>query len=135
MEQLPLGSFIALLAAYPHQEHSVYFDFGTAYPTDFASWRGNYKEAALGYHMGEYNGPFTNRPSVLQVRELLRAAEQFLSSWQSGWKSGDELYPMLETTPVWVANWGNGNTTMLVGLQEDGWCARLRTAHRFDRGV
>ena len=114
--QLTLGQFLEKLESItddPKDSLSVEFDFGTAVPTDFGSWRGAYNEVALGYRLTGYDTGDQKWPYVL-LKDFVPTVRKAIGSSYTGWKGGD--YTMTEDTPVWVSNDGNASSTGIVGV-------------------
>lgn len=129
--QLSLGEFIKELESldlkYDDEEFkNVEFDFGTAVPTFLDSWRGSYRELALGYKMSGYdnNGEHFANTKADKLLEHLKSA---VGKVYEGYKGGE--YVMDEDTPVWVANYGNGGETAVVGVLDAGYKLVIITAY------
>ena len=95
--QLTLGELILKLEAVGNKELPVVFDVGKYHPTDIDSWRGRYNELALNY---------VTKGEPLSVRDITAFLRGTVGSIHTGYKGGD--YLMGKTTPVWVANYGDG---------------------------
>lgn len=121
IEPLTLGKLINRLEEIPYQHNAmmtVRFDFPSAWPRSFTSWRGAYERLALGW---DQNGPGT-------VGDLLEHARKCLDGLQRGYKGG--FYQMSVDTPIHVANWGVVGTTVLAGAIETNQEMILLTAYR-----
>lgn len=130
--QLTLGELILKLkpiveknADEPEQPRVV-FDFGTAFPTSLASWRGSYEELALGYALSGYDAS-TNHFGEIKADALLNELESALQKTYTGWKGGE--FSMHKGTPVWVANPGNSGNTAIVEVVDNGWEVILMTQY------
>lgn len=122
-DQLNLGQLIEQLEKVEDPDESdVYFDFGYTVPTTWASWRGIYAELAIGW--SEPNA----KVKAPTVSAFLAACRACVGQAFEGWKGGD--FVMGLHTPVWVANPGDANNTAIVGVQDLGYRAILRTAYR-----
>lgn len=104
----------------------VYFDFGTAIPTDLASWRGSYNELALGYRLCGYDNN-NEHFADCKADKLLNHLKESLGKEYTGWKGGD--FFMNKNTPIWVANQGNSGNTAIVGVLDDEWRLVLITSY------
>lgn len=114
-EQLTLGEFIKKLEAQP-QDNNIYFDFAHLVPDHFMSWRGVYRELALGYRDIEWkDGKYVG---YMTVAELLEKAKKAVGAVFEGYKGGD--FTMREDTPVWVSNYGDADHTQIVDVINDG---------------
>ena len=105
---------------------SVYFDFGTAIPTDLDSWRGSYDELALGYELTGYDRKDNSAFTDCKADKLLEKLKSAVGKTYYGWKGGDFI--MNENTPIWVANSGNSGNTGVIGVLDEGWCIIILTA-------
>ena len=128
--QLTLGELLALLEKIPteygdkHDPVSIEFDFGSAYPTGFSSWRGSYAEVAINYELSGYDksdGQFDHK----DLKEFVAELRETIGKTFTGWKGGD--FKMTADTPVWVANDGNVGNTGVVGVKSDGYTVVLQT--------
>jgi hypothetical protein len=104
---ISLGKLIKLLEL-EKQDNHVQFDFGGFEPTSLASYRGYYEQLALGFQEATWDDKSPTVKSVLQ--ELKNA----IGKTYEGYKGGD--YKMSEDTHLWVANYGEANSTAIVGL-------------------
>lgn len=98
----------------------VYFEFGHAIPTSFASYRGYYDHLAVGFTDDE-----SKRVTFRVFLERLNGA---IGQRFSGWKGGE--FAMTPESPVWVANRGDNPGTMIVGITEYGF---IKTQQHGDR--
>jgi len=132
--QLTLGELIEKIKAcgLTHGDEQepklVYYDFGTAIPTDLDSWRGSYDELALGYRLTGYDVNSSNgdHHKECKAEDLLKNLESAIGKTFTGWKGGEFI--MNENTPVWVDNPGNTSDTAIVNVFDDGWRIILITA-------
>lgn len=124
--QLTLGELLHTLKAIPDEDNDkcVTFDFGTAVPTEFDSWRGVYAEIALGYELTGYDATGDVTPDP-KLSEFIKKVETAIGSTYTGWKGGD--FTMSKHTPVWVANNGNAGNTGIVGVKDNGYSVTLQT--------
>jgi len=104
----------------------VHFDFGTAIPTDLASWRGSYNELALGYRLCGYDNN-NEHFADCKADKLLNHLKEAVGKEYTGWKGGD--FFMNKNTPIWVANQGNSGNTAIVGVLDDEWRLVLITSY------
>lgn len=132
--QLTLGEIIeklerihlnkdAMIEKYDH-EARVEYDFGTAFPTTLDSWRGAYRELALGYELSEYDGEQFAHKTLTDLLEELKGA---IGKTYTGWKGGD--FVMDDSTPVWVANSGNAGNTAIVDIVDNEYSVILMTSY------
>lgn len=128
--QLTLGELLALLKDIPTEWGSdrepvtIDFDFGTAYPTGFSSWRGSYSEIAINYALSGYDA---EQFAHTDLKDFINWLEDAIGSTYTGWKGGDFI--MTADTPVWVANDGNVGNTGVVGIRNDNYNVTILTAH------
>ena len=132
-DQLTLGELLLKLKAIPDNDDGdkgISFDFGSAVPTTFDSWRGSYDELALGYKLTSYDAPDGNSGEYppVKLKDFIKEAEATLGKTLTGWKGGD--FTMTKNTPVWVDNPGNANNTAIVDVTDLGWSVVINTAHR-----
>jgi hypothetical protein len=131
--QLTLGELLALLKDIPTKSGddavTIEFDFGTAYPTGFSSWRGSYAEIAINYALSGYDewksedAQFDHKDLTDFVKEL----EGAIGKTYTGWKGGE--FTMTADTPVWVANDGNVGNTGVIGVKNEEWHVVLLTGY------
>jgi len=105
---------------------SVEYDFGTAIPTNFSSWRGSYSEIALGYELIGYDN-YEKHFGNVKVTNFIKMVEEAIGQTYTGWKGGE--FTMNKNTPVWVANPGNSGNTGIVEVIDDGYRVILMTAY------
>jgi len=103
------------------RDPEVHFDFEYIRPTEFDSWRGVYKELALGFTMerDSSKGPVT-------ISSFIKMCKECIGKSFYGYKGGD--FVMSKHTPVWVANYGNSGNTGIVNVKFDYWLI-LETGH------
>jgi hypothetical protein len=88
------------------------------YPAGACSWRGIYKELAIGYKDLFVDCMPT---TVLEFLILLKGC---VGTTFYGWKGGE--YTMTRETPVWVDSPGDSNHNMVYGISEsDDWVTVL----------
>jgi hypothetical protein len=131
--QLTLGELLALLKDIPtewgtnKEPVAVEFDFGTAYPTGFSSWRGSYAEIATNYDLSGYDD--FGRKDVMfnnkKLKDFVKELEETIGKTFTGWKGGE--FTMSADTPVWVANDGNVGNTGVVGVRNENHVVILQT--------
>ncbi len=111
------------------EDMDIAFDFGSAIPTTLASWRGSYAELALGYRLSGYDAYDQEKGhfSDVTAEKVLAELKQAVGATYYGWKGGDFL--MDENTPVWVANQGNADNTIIIGVLNAGYKMVLLTAY------
>lgn len=128
--QLTLGELLALLEKIPTEYGSdkspvsIEFDFGSAYPTGFSSWRGAYAEVAINYQLSGYDGNDVQFDSK-DLKDFVTELRETIGKTFTGWKGGD--FTMTADTPVWVANGGNVGNTGVVGVRNDDYTVVLQT--------
>lgn len=115
-----------------NEEADVMFDFEYAYPCGLSSWRGSYAELAInftfvGYGMDGYTTIKDFKPKEPRASEFLAMLKEAGGKTYTGWKGGD--FTMSRSTPMWVANDGNGANTGVVGIVDEGYSIRIDTAH------
>lgn len=110
-----LGSLIAALERQP-PENLVRFDFCGIGPTGVNSYRGFYDHLAIGW---EDHAPTT-------VAGLLKTLREAVGQVYEGYKGGH--YRMTRSTPVWVANYGQCDSTAIVAVDDIGYTTIIRTA-------
>lgn len=101
---LNLGQFINKLTLLK-SEASISFDFGSLYPDTFDSYRGYYKDLAVG---------FTQEFNHTTARTLLQEAKSCINRNFYGYKGG--CYTMTENTLLWVANYGISTNTAIIDV-------------------
>lgn len=116
-KQLSLGQLISKLENLISEKNKDYtkvrvvFDFEHFYPTKFDSWRGSYDELALNFVN------FSSDKPTLSVIEFLNMCKDVIRKVFTGYKGGE--YMMDETTPIWVANYGNSGNTALIDILDN----------------
>lgn len=102
--QLTLEQFINKLTQLKPTAY-IEYGFGGLYPTEFDSYRGNYKDLALG---------FTELYNDVRVEHILKKAKDCIGKTFYGYKGGD--FFMYPDTLLWVANWGYTTNTVIVDV-------------------
>lgn len=123
--QLTLGDILTKLRAIQTatgKDLEVTFDFADLIPTEFISFRGNYSELSLGYEARKH--PDYERP---KLSEFLKAAESVNGKEMEGYKGG--FATMGSDTPVWVANYGEINNTVIFEIALIGEMVVIKTAY------
>lgn len=95
--QLTLGELILKLEAVKDKKLPIVFDGGKYKPTGLDSWRGSYCELAIEY----------GKENKYTVQSFLKELKKTIGKTFTGYKGGDFL--MGKTTPIWVANYGEGS--------------------------
>lgn len=118
--QLNLGQFIQILEQYgTHDDDgdrlTIQFDFGSAVPTTFKSWRGDYSELQLGYSLRGYDSETEHHKNVF-ADDFLTICRDTVNKIFTSWKGGE--YRMTLETPIWVSNSGNGSHTAIIGFKD-----------------
>lgn len=103
---------------------TIRFDFGSAIPTGFASWRGAYEEIALGYTLTGYDDR-DSKAKDIRLNDFIKMVESAIGETFEGWKGGD--FVMSKHTPVWVANPGNSDNTGIFEVVDGKYCVILMT--------
>ena len=111
-----LGELIRRLEGEP-QDNSVRFDFGGFIPRRIDSYRGFYDQLAISY-----DDDWRNK---MKVSEFILVLREVVGKTLEGYKGGG--YKMDERTPVWAANYGECNSTAVVGLAPCNWGTVLET--------
>lgn len=107
-QQLTLGQLIAALSqCSPKKLVRCHTDLRLA-PTTLASARGDYSQLALGYET-VFRGDQT-------VEALLDHLQGSVGLVFDGYKGGK--YTAQEDTPVWLDNWGEYSSIMIVAVAE-----------------
>ena len=101
------------------EEPIVYFDFVNTYPTCLDSWRGAYKELAFDFCHGH------GKEKPMPISEFLRVLKDTIGQTFTGYKGGD--FTMDESTPVWVANYGESGDTGVLDITDDGYLVTIKT--------
>lgn len=107
-------------------EKTIVFDFGSAIPTVINSWRGSYEEMALGYVLTGYDSN-SKHFNDIKITEFIKMLKESIGKTFEGWKGGDWLCK--ESTPLWVANNGNNDHSIIVGLYDEGFQIVLLTGY------
>lgn len=113
---IALGKLIRLLEA-EKSDNWVRFDFGGFMPDRIASYRGDYSQLAIGYK--EPKEPYKTVDVFLAE---LRAVN---GQTMQGYKGGDFVMDL--DTPIWVANYGESNSTAVKGLADCFWMTVIAT--------
>ena len=93
----------------PEDNPSIEFDFGRAAPTEFNSFRWNYRELAIGY----------SGKGSAKAKDFLAACKKASVSTFQGYKGGE--FEMDSDTSVWVACRGCiSNTRITQVIVKDG---------------
>ena len=126
--QLTLGELLVLLKDTPtewgdkKEPVTIGFDFGTAYPIGFSSWRGSYAEVAINYALSGYDG---EQFAHTDLKDFVKMLEETIGETFTGWKGGE--YTMTSDTPVWVANDGDVGNTGVVGIKNKDYTVVIQT--------
>lgn len=116
-QPISLGELIDLLAVCPRDD-SVSFDFCGAVPGSVDSYRGYYDHLAMSWsNRGE-------RPTVAKLLDDLRDADGHVFT---GYKGGD--FRMHRDTPVWVSNYGESDSTAIIGIRDLGYSVVIDTGY------
>lgn len=125
-DQLSLGEIISKCEAIAEKGHkisdgeiSVVFDFGYLHPVSIDSWRGIYKELALG---------FSNKGNPMKLSAFIEMLKDAIDKTFEGYKGGD--YTMSRHTPVWVANYGNSGSTAVIDVIDAEYQVVIVTGYR-----
>lgn len=126
-DQLTLGQIIERLTEISkrsEKDSDVVYDFEYLFPTEINSWRGSYSELALNFcNYGDEGDP---RP--MKLSEFLTLLNGTVGKTFTGYKGGD--FTMDESTPVWVANYGNSGNTAVVDVVDQGYQVMIMTAYQ-----
>jgi hypothetical protein len=126
-EQLTLGKLLSLIKKFYETENElkqqVIFDFCSTFPHSFHSWRGDYYQISLDYHLWDDD-------------EQPLLAEQFIKMMENdvigkvffGWKGGE--FTMTEDTPVWVSTQRGGHHTAVVGVTSSYSSIIIQTSYK-----
>lgn len=119
--QITLGELLLKLEAIPESpdkvDRKVVFEFEGIFPTNFDSWRGIYREIALGFST-EYSEGITHSEFIEEVKQSI--GKEF-----TGYKGGEFL--MSKHTPVWVANYGTSYHNAIVDITFDEYEVKIIT--------
>jgi hypothetical protein len=101
----------------------VVFDFGGVVPSEVASWRGIYEEAALGFEGGDHghSGEVTAGKLLAHLREVIDGRAY------TGWKGGDYRYS--RETQLHIDNRGCCTNTELTRVEVGEFDVMLHTEH------
>ena len=129
--QLSLGKLITEFESFKllkdnGEVKTVRFDFGSAIPTELASWRGSYDELALGYKLSGYDSA-DDHFAECKADQLVKHLKEAIGKTYTGWKGG--YYIMDESTPVWVDNPGDSGSTGIIGVIDNGYEFIIITGH------
>jgi len=103
------------------QDTSIQWDFGNLGILGAKSWRGLYRELALGH--AEYG-----TPGILEtVADVVADLKSCDGKTFTGYKGGD--YVMDGTTRVYCDNWGRYSSTHIVGVLDLDYVVVLETRH------
>lgn len=102
-------------------EKPVRFDFCQLVPGAIQSYRGYYDHLAVGWVAPDHA---SERVTVPLLLSRLKSA---IGETFDGYKGGS--YRMSESTPLWVANWGDAGYTQLVRVVESSVEVILVTRH------
>jgi hypothetical protein len=121
---LKLGEIKAqLLSAISHHKEKgeayIQFSFGSAYPTTFDSYRGNFRDLCIQYS-GEYSG------SGKKAGDFLKEIESAYAEEFQGWKGGS--YRMNYDSEVYVACGGRTSKTRIIGIRANDFDIEILTA-------
>ena len=100
-------------------DKTICFDFGYFYPNGLSSWRGSYSKLAIEY---EYQSGVN-----VSAKDFLEKLESALGKTFEGHKGGE--YVMTESTPVWVANYGQSGHTGVIGIHDNSYELIILTAY------
>jgi len=120
--QLTLGEIInkiELIIKDKPELPTVIYDFEYLFPTEIDSWRGSYDELALNY---------STEGTQLYADGFLKILKDTVGKKLEGYKGGE--YVMTESTPVWVANYGNSGNTAVLDVIDGGYQIILITGYR-----
>lgn len=135
-DQLTVGEIIAKLepiienqkkrmADGKREEATVVYDFEYLFPTRIDSWRGIYAELALNFVDNDRGG---SNEKEMTVTEFLEMMKSVIGKEFTGYKGGE--YTMSESTPVWVANYGNSGNTAVIDIVDYGYKVVIITGYR-----
>lgn len=98
------------------ERRHVRFDFEYLRPSGLDSWRGVYRELAIGFAT----------EGTMHLDDFLTMLRQAVGKTYEGYKGG--TFRMDRSTPLWVANYGNAGDTGVVGVRDDDYDVVLLTA-------
>ena len=102
-------------------DKTVHYDFGQMIPDGMHSYRGSYREFAIGYKELDYG---TKHVSAV---DFLKDLKSVVGKSYQGWKGGH--FVMFRETPVWIAQDGDSVNSGVVGVQEDATQIIILTAY------
>ena len=129
MKTLSLGGLLDQLRECVRKDGAakiVRFDFGSAVPTTFGAWRGDYSQIALGYRLSGYDSN-TEVQHTAYLNETIRVTEAALNTPHPGWKGG-VFKATRHQCPVYVSNPGNSGATVIVGVHDSEHSVTLLTS-------
>lgn len=105
----------------------VSFDFCHCAPTSVGSWRGIYREPALGWKPMGYSSTERGQPQYPSVADLLIELKASISGRQHhSWKSGK--YTFKGGMPLHVDNYGDYTETEITSIEDLTHTVALHTA-------
>ena len=104
--QFTLGELIEALGKC-EDDDDVCFEFGHFSVGKVDSYRGDYSQLAID----------VDTTSTINVKHFLGRLKEILGTTLEGYKGGD--YMMTDSTPIWVASWGETSDTFVVGLRRE----------------
>lgn len=107
------------------EEATVVYDFEYLFPTRIDSWRGVYAELALNFVDNDRGG---SNEKEMTVSEFLEMMKGVVGKEFTGYKGGE--YTMSNSTPVWVANYGNSGNTAVIDIVDCGYKVVIITGYR-----
>lgn len=123
-KQLTLGQLIKHLELVIKRRpeaanNQVVYDFEYAYPVSLGSWRGSPDMIAIGFSFAVHSIPgfvqhYNQKNEPFNVASFIGLLKDAVGKTFYGWKGGQGT--MKESTPLWVANTGNGGSTIVVGI-------------------
>jgi hypothetical protein len=120
-KQITLGELTDWLEQISDKSAAVCFDFGSAVPTDFGSWRGAYDQLELGYKLTSYDSTEDDAQTWPQVtvEQLLERCKAADGATYTGWKGGD--FTMSRSNVIWVSNDGNASNSGISDMWDKGY--------------
>ena len=87
-----------------------------------SSWRDSYDKLAIGFSFAGHPIPgfqqhWNEKIEPLNVTSFMGLLKDAIGKTFHGWNGGK--YTMTESTPLWVANRGNGSSTIVVGILDN----------------
>lgn len=117
---ITLGALIrAIEDRQPKPDTWICFDFGGFYPDGVDSYRGYYEMLAIGYQS-------KRTESNCLAATLLEDLYSAIGRTFHGYKGGE--FRMHENTLMWAANYGECNSTAVIGLADCDYQIILATA-------